>query len=444
MNPRTLALVAVIAGFSQQAFAASSAPAAGKSPVSGSAAAIGSGDQTAIVAVVNGDVISRADVDNRRRLFALTTGQPLAPDILDRLTPQVIQQLIEERLRLQEIQRRKISVSDAEIAAAITDVESRNGMPQGTLRRRLAQDGVGYRTLVDQIRVQIGWNRVLRQVLASNSEVTDTDISDQERILKSLVGQPEYRVAEIFVPVRDPSQDEQAKRFADTVIQQLRNGAPFAVVAAQFSQSQTALDGGDLGWMDQSGLDPAVLKVVQEMPPGAISNPIRVPGGYTIVTLRAKREIGHDPATMLKVRQVFFPFTTKLVPTAPTDQQKKQLVDAKHLSDTAHDCATMEEAAKATGSGRPADPGDIRLENVSVPALKAVLTSLAGTPEKPSQPLVAEDGIAVIMVCSAEQKNLATSTRQEIAENIVDHRVELASRQLQRDLERKAVIDQRS
>ncbi len=399
---------------------------------------------TGIVAVVNGDVISRADVDNRRRLFALSTGQSMSQDVLDRLTPQVIQQLIEERLRLQEIQRRKISVSDADIAAAITDVEARNGMAPGLLRRKLSEDGVGFRTLVDQIRVQIGWSRVLRQVASGNLEVSNADIADQERIQKSLVGQPEYRVGEIFVPVKVASQAPEALRFADTVIQQLRAGAPFAVVAAQFSQSQTALQGGDLGWVDKSRLDPAVLRVVKEMPAGAISNPIRVPGGYTIVTLRAKREIGRDPATMLKVRQVFFPFSTKLDPNAPTDQQKKKLADAKKLSETAHGCASMDEAAKTSGSDKPPDPGEIRLEGVAIPALRSVLTSLSNTPEKASQPLVAEDGIAVVMVCSKEEKNLGVSTHAEIAEKLVNDRVELASRQLQRELDRKAVIDQRS
>ena len=41
------------------------------------------------MAIVNGDVISRGDVDNRRRLFALSTGLPMSPDVLDHLSPQI-------------------------------------------------------------------------------------------------------------------------------------------------------------------------------------------------------------------------------------------------------------------------------------------------------------------------------------------------------------------
>ena len=212
-------------------------------------AAAAAADAAHIVAVVNGDVITKADVDNRRRLFALSTGMPAALDVLDRLTPQVTRQLIDEKLRLQEIQRRHVIVHDAEIAAAIREIEQRNGLPPGTLARRLSSDGVEFTTLVDQVRVQIGWSRVLREVLGSQADITDADIQEQANLLKAQTGQQEFSVAEIFVPISDPAQTEEANRFAETIIQQLRLGAPFAVVAAQFSQSQTALQGGDEGWV---------------------------------------------------------------------------------------------------------------------------------------------------------------------------------------------------
>lgn len=400
------------------------------------------GDDTAgIIAVVNGDVISRGDVDNRRRLFALSTGLPTSAEVLERLAPRIARQLIDERLRLQEIQRRHIMVADVEIAKAIEDVERRNGMQPGTLRKRLSADNVEFRTLVDQIRVQIGWVRVLRQVLGGQAQISDADVAEQERLLKQQIGQPEFQVAEIFVPIDNPSASEEAARFADTIIQQLRAGAPFPVVAAQFSQSQTALQGGDLGWVQAAQLDPAELRVLNQMPVGAISNPLQVPGGVAIVSLRGKREIGHDPATIVSVRQAFYPFTSRLDQQNPTEQQKQALEQARRTSAGAKTCEAMEAANTAAGARRPADPGQIRLETMA-PALRAVLEALP--PLKASQPLVAEDGILVVMVCTREQKNLGIPSRNEISERILNERIELTSRQLMRDLQRRAMLDVRS
>jgi peptidyl-prolyl cis-trans isomerase SurA len=394
-----------------------------------------------IVAIVNGDVISHEDVDNRRRLFALSTGLPQSQEVLDRLTPQITRQLIDERLRLQEAQRRRIVVTDQEIATAIQDVESRNNMPPGTLHHRLEADGVAYRTLVDQIRVQIGWSRVLRQQLGAQVQISDTDLAERERVLKTQFGQAEFRVGEIFIPIDNPATAEEARRFADTVIQQLRAGAPFPVVAAQFSQSQTALLGGDLGWVQPNQLDPQVLRVLNEMPDGAISNPIRVPGGLEIVTLHGKREIGRDIANVMSVRQAFVPFTSRLDPANPTEQQKQALAQAQRISGSVHDCDALEAANKSLGGLRPGNPGEIRLENVSA-AMRTVLEKLPDG--KASQPLVAEDGILVLMVCSREQKNLGVPTREEMSQRILNERIDLVSRQLMRDLQRRAQLDQRS
>ena len=443
------ALLAAAAPAPPPGAAPAGAPPAGAAPAGGTPAgaaagekALGSANDAArIVAIVNGDIISREDVDNRRRLFGRSTGLPTSTEVLDRLTAQITRQLIDERLRLQEIQRRRILVSDQDIAKAIEEVETRNGMAAGTLRKRLSADGVAYRTLVDQIRVQIGWTRVLRQQLGPQLQVTDADIAERERLLKAQTGKPEFRVSEIFIPVENPAAADEASRFADTVIQQLRAGAPFPVVAAQFSQSQTALQGGDIGWVQPGQLDPAVERVLGEMPVGAVSNPIRVPGGIDIVALNAKREIGNDPATILSVRQAFLPFASRLDPNNPTPQQQQVLAQAQKLSATAHDCATIEAAGKAAGSVRPVDPGEIRLENVPA-AMHAVLDKLA--PGKASQPLIAEDGIMVIMVCSRTTRNLGIPTRDELVDRILGERIELVSRQLMRDLQRRAMLDERT
>jgi peptidyl-prolyl cis-trans isomerase SurA len=397
---------------------------------------------SAIVAVVNGDVISRGDVENRRRLFAISTGLPVTNDVLERLSGQVTRQLIDERLRLQEAQRRRVVVQDREIAAAIGEVEGRNNMPPGTLARQLNTAGVELRTLIDQFRVQIAWGRVLRQQVAQMGDPSDADVADQENQIKAQIGQPEYRVGEIFTPVANPSQDAEARRFVDTVIGQLRAGAPFTVIAAQFSQSQTALQGGDLGWLQGNQMDPAVLRVVREMPAGAISNPIKVAGGYSIITLRAKREVGRDPATILRIRQAWLPFSQRLDPAAPTPQQIAQLEAAKRISVSAKSCDAVEAANAAAGNVRPSDPGEIRLEAVANPQMRQLLTGL--TLGQATSPLPNEDGISVVMLCSREQKNLGIPSRAELVEKILNERVELASRQLMRDLQRRAVIDLRA
>jgi peptidyl-prolyl cis-trans isomerase SurA len=425
-------------GASRAVAAPAGATPAGRSAAPGSAAAVPKAD---IVAVINGDIISNDDISNRTRLFAMSTGMPITPEILDRLRPQITRQLIDEKLRLQEIQRRKIVIGDQEIADAIKSIETNNGMPSGALRARLAADGVGMRTLIDQVRVQLGWSQVLRQVLGDKTQITKEEIADQQALLAQQTGKPEYHVAEIFIPVDDPANTADAQRFTETVISQLRAGAPFQVVAAQFSQSQSALEGGDEGWLQANQLDPSVAKLAEAMPVGAISNPVKVPGGFSIVQMRAKRQIGNEIGTVLSLRQVFLPFSSPLNPQNPTDQQKQTLEKARGYGASIHSCEQMEQIAKADNSPRPVDPGAVLLDSVSPPPFRALLTNLPIG--KASQPLIANDGISVVILCARDQKNTSQLSDQEIRDRLVSERVELASRQMQRELRRRAIIDLR-
>jgi len=392
-------------------------------------------DSETIVAVVNGDVVTQGDVDARARLFALVNNIPLSDAELARLDAQISQQLIDERLQLQEAQQLKIAVPDAEIAAQIDDLDKRNN---GNLRAALAKNGISLRTLIDQLRAQIAWSQVLRAEIGEQAEVTPGQIDQRMALEKAANGQPEYEVAQIFVPIETPSRAGAAKRFADAVTDRLRGGAAFANVAEEFSQSEDALSGGELGWVRPVELDDAVADIVTQMPVGAISNPIRVPGGYAIVTLEGKRTAGMEMVTMATVREAFFPFTSQLIPSAPTEQQKNALLAAQKLSTTAHDCATVEAANAAQGSVQPSDPGELPLERLSNPAMKRILTSLKI--DQPSTPLMSLNGILVMMVCSEKQENIAEVTRTDMANRILDERVDRLARKLQRDLERQAII----
>jgi peptidyl-prolyl cis-trans isomerase SurA len=400
------------------------------------------GQTMRIVAVVNGEVISNADVDNRTRLFAMSTGMPMTQEVLDRLKQQITRQLVDDKLRMQEIQRRHIVISDQAIVDAMHQIETRNNLPAGSLRQKLATGGVALRALIDQLRSELGWTQVLREQLGTQVNITDAEVAEQQRLLTQQVGKPEYRVGEIFIPADDPAVVADAQRFAETVISELRAGAPFGVVAAQFSQNQTALQGGELGWVQPNQLDPEVASLITEMPVGAISNPVKVPGGFSIVTLQAKREIGRDVATALSVRQVFLPFTSTLNPQAPTEQQKQTLEKSRNISASVHSCEQMEEVNKANNSPRPADPGEIRLEQLSPPPFRQMVASLPL--DRASQPVVSNEGVELLIVCSREQKNMAQRSAPEVKAQLLNARVELASRQLLANLRRHATIDLRA
>lgn len=398
-------------------------------------------EESKIIAIINGELLTERDVNNREKLFELTAGLHLSPEVMKNIRPQLIKQLVNERLRTQEMLRRHINIAPEQIADAIADIEKRNNMPPNALRDRLSADGVSLNTLIDQIRLQLGWGQVIQQQLGEQSHITAQEVVQRQNALKREVGQTEFLVNEIFVPVENARHPEQELKFTETIIQQLRNGAPFPIVAAQFSQSQSALQGGSLGWVQEDNLDPEVVNVAKKMPIGAISNPIQVAGGYIIATIGGRRTIGNEMGTLINIRQVYLPFSSKLDPHNPTQQQVATLNQANKLRTTLHNCADVESANQKAGSGRPSDPGIIQLERLN-PEMASLLKGLQIG--QLSKPLVSTEGISLIMICSQEKKNLADISASEIANQLLNQRVEQTAQQLERDLHRQAIIQWRN
>jgi peptidyl-prolyl cis-trans isomerase SurA len=401
-------------------------------------AALPGADDASIAAVVNGQVITSDDVLARARLLALSTGMAPTPAVVERLTPQITNELVDQTLELQEINRRNVVVAEGDIEAAVAHIEQGNNLPAGSLRAHLAQAGVPFSTLVQQLRTELGWQTVLHQVLGPDLQPTPGDIRAEKKALAAQIGQTQYHVAEIFIPVADPADDATARNFAATVIQQLRLGAPFPEIAAQFSQADSALQGGDLGFVSLSQMDPATAAVVATMPSGAISNPIRVPGGYDIVQLQEIRRAGAATGVALTLRQAFAPFPAPVSGGQVGPAQVAVINKLVAQGRGAHSCDDIAAINAGYGNVRPADPGPVNLADVTPPQFQAVLANLAIG--QVSEPLVAQDGVSVVMVCSRQSVAQSLPSDQDIRNLIVEQRVTLESQQLLDDLRHRSII----
>ena len=413
---------------------------AGLTGLIGIGAAPARAQDATIAAVVNGQVISSADVDSRARLLAISIGIPVRPEILTRLRPQITRELIDQTLQLQEINKRKVVVPESDILAAVNHIEQGNNMPAGTLKQTLKAAGVNFQTLISQLRIEIGWEDVLHQVLGPGLRPTPGDISAEKKALQEQIGTVQYHLAEIFIPVTDPADDQSARDFANTVIAQLRQGAPFPVVAAQFSQADTALQGGDMGQVSLNQLDPGVAAVVRVMPVGAISNPIRVPGGYDIVQLQSTHNVGTDTQTTLTISQAFVAYPTEINNGVVGPAQAAVITKLVQAGHNVRSCSDMAALNASLGNVHPADPGPVNLGNVSPPAFQALLASLPIG--QVSQPLVARDGASLIIVCNRQNAAVGLPSDDAIGNIIVNQRVQMESQQLLDNLRHRSIITQ--
>ena len=195
-----------------------------------------------------------------------------------------------------------------------------------------------------------------------------------------------------------------------------------------------------MSFVSLNQLDPAVAAVVRTMPAGAISNPIRVPGGYDIVQLSETHQVGTSTSTTLSIRQVFAPYPTPITNGQVGPAQGAVIQKLVAASHQAHSCADMDALNTQFGAARADDPGPVTLSDVTPPAFQQLLATIPIG--QISQPLVAQDGVSVVMVCSRQTSPVGLPSDQDIRDLIIERRVQLESQQLLDDLRHQSVISQ--
>ncbi len=262
-----------------------------------------------VVAIVDNDVIMQSQLDARVREVQQTIakrGAALPPENV--LSQQVLDRLVIENIQLQIGDRSGIRITDEELNQALASIAQRNGMSLEQFRTALAQDGLSYADARDQVRREMVISRVRQRRVAERIQVTDQEV---QNFLASDLGKlqlsEEFRLANILIPLSDgssPQEIQAAERQAQELHQQLREGADFAQMAVAHSASETALEGGEMGWRKAAQMPPPFDAMIGAMAAGDVTEPMRTPGGFIMLKLLEKRGGGTQVLEEVNVRHI--------------------------------------------------------------------------------------------------------------------------------------------
>ncbi len=423
--------------FALGAFAGPALPARAPTPVLPPQPAGSQNYDVRIAAVVNDEAISVSDLESRLRLVMLSSNIPDTPETRKRIAPQVLRAIIDEKLELQEGKRKGVKASDEELKKAVSALEQQNHMPAGQLVKFLKTRDIDPSALINQLTAAIVWAKLVRQRAAEGNPISEEEVDDAMNRLKQHADEPASRVAEIFLSVDNPQQDEEVRQLALRLTEQMRQGARFSAVAQQFSQSATAAVGGDLGWLRPDQLPPELGKEVARLQPGELSAPIRMPGGYYLLLVVDRRggKGGSAGDMVLDLVQVVFP----LPPGASGAVREEAINKASAIRTAATNCPEFLKIGKERASPLSSE-GKLRLAQIA-PALRDLVMKLPVG--QASEPIVQKNGVGVIMVCGRSTPGTSLPTRPEVEETLIRQRIDMVARRYIEELRRAAYVDVR-
>jgi peptidyl-prolyl cis-trans isomerase SurA len=386
-------------------------------------------------AIVNGDVITQTDIDQRLALLAIANGNQIPADEVDRLRQQVLRNLIDETLQIQAAKVEKIEIKKSDIDRTVTRVASNVKQTPDQLSSYLEANGSSIKTLRRQIEGEISWQRLQRSKIESGVSVGDDEVKAVLDRMTAAKGTEEYRVGEIFLSAT-PDNQSQTVENANKILEQLRNGASFAGYARQYSEASTAAVGGDLGWVRPEQLPGPLAAAIRQMAPGSVSNPIPVQGGVSIIAVQDTRKIlTPDPRdAVLSLKQVSISF-----PKGITRQSAEPIV------------SRFAEAAKSIGGCGGADKiatdfhgevvtsDQVKMRDLPPALQQMMLPMQVGQATQPFGSL--DEGVRVLVMCGRDEVDPSQPTYDDVYNQLNEERVNMRSRRYLRDLRRDAVIE---
>ena len=391
-----------------------------------------------IVALVNDEPISAYDVVQRLRLTLASIGGVKDQEQFARLQQQVIRNMVDDLLKLQEAKKFDIEITDKDAEEAFRHQAANFRLKPEEFEAYLARLGIEKQAYLDQMKPEIAWQQLVEGRLGPFAAVSREEAEAELARIKASAGEPQYHLSEIYLIVDNPAREDQVRDTARRLVTQLREGADFAAVARQFSQSASAAAGGDMGWVTAEQLPPALAEVVARMDIGAVSDPIRHGGGITILKLNDRRRmLEPDPLDAeVELAQIVLP-----VDKNTSTEQLVAIVDqVEALTPQMTDCAKIPEYAAQLGAKEHGSIGKLRLRDLS-PDLRKLLVDLPiGHPTKPVR---TENGMRLFFVCSRKKPEVHIPTLDEIIARLEDQKLAMMARRYLRDLRRNAIIDYR-
>jgi len=386
-------------------------------------------------AIVNGEVITQTDIDQRLALMALANNTPIPADQIERLRQQILSNLIDETLQIQAARAEEIEITDSDIEKTVARVATNAKQTPDQMAAYLKTRGSSIRSIRRQIMGEMAWRRLQSKKIESTVSVGDEEVQAVIDKLTKSKGTEEFRVGEIFIAATSAN-DAEAQAKAQRVFQALQQGGSFVGYARQMSEASTAAVGGDLGWVRPEQLPDELGNAVRQMRPGMVSAPIKVAGGYSIVAVQDARKILTADArdSMLTLKQVTVAF-----PAGTTRTQAEPIVARfAQAAQNIGGCGGAERIASELNA-EVVESDQVKTRDLPPALQEMILQMQVGQATRPFGSI--EEGVRVLVLCGRDMADPTMPSFDQVYAQLNEERINLRSRRYLRDLRRDAIID---
>ena len=390
-----------------------------------------------VIAIVNEGIVMQSQLDGQiSQIMGRLRDQNAQLPPADVVRQQVLERLVLQEIQLQRAQRLGVRVSDEMLNESLRDVAERNGLPFEQMPAALASQGVDYASYRDEMRREIVLSLLRQRDVFPRIYVSPRELDQAlQRQLQQVDENAEFDVSHILLSLPESATADQMARVekrAAEIQARASSGDDFGQLALTYSQSQSALERGKLGWRRLNQLPQFIAELVAGMKPGEVASPVRTPTGFHIVRLDETRGASSGPMLVEQIHARHILLRPNEVQDDATTRQRLAALRDRLLA--GEDFAALA-SVTSEDPGSASRGGDLGWNSPGTfdPEFETVLGSLE--PEQISEPFRTQFGWHIIQMQGKRTFDQSEEVRRQrvltaLRESKVDEETELWLRRL--------------
>jgi len=241
-----------------------------------------------LFATVGNKAITKNDIVTEVKTILILSGQDFSEDKRDELQTAAIKSIIKRNIKLIEIEKYntlKFNLPDVE--KEVARLASNVNMDVDTLKNTFVTNGINFSNIIERIQVELLWNSLIFELYKDRLIVNKNEIEDQLKQFQNKKEVEEYLISEIIIkPVMAEQLDEEIDKIKKKI-----SIDGFEKTAVNLSISESALRGGNLGWINENVIPEKFRSKIINTQVGKMSEAIILPEGILFFKVRDKRKI---------------------------------------------------------------------------------------------------------------------------------------------------------
>jgi peptidyl-prolyl cis-trans isomerase SurA len=253
-----------------------------------------------VVLVVNGEIITDYDIEQRTKFNTVAAHKTSSRQ-------EVIEELIDDKLKVQVARRYKIDITDADVESSFGDMARRMHVTADQLTQNLTQSGIDAKTLKARVRADLSWQYIIRGKFQSSLQVSEKSVLDEIATEKKTEGGDvgyDYTLRPILfvVPRGNTALQESRRKDAEA----LRSRFTACDTGLLFARSLRDVAIREPIVKNSSDLVPALRQILDKTEIGHLTPPETTPQGIELFALCEKKETKTETPEKRQAREKIF------------------------------------------------------------------------------------------------------------------------------------------